>query len=896
MRFPRRFGDQCAALELALRTVERNGRDVSLRAPAGWTTARLDAWLDWAAALLLPGGVDTAAHAYAERLGNTGDEIGLFSDAGEAIRFRDEIEASLLLGLAAPADPPEGAPTLIDASNPQGAAELAEAKARLRGARAALAAGARLSGLLADVAASVSNCDGPPVACADPAQNPRLARTARLAREAGASDAMILDQIALAQAGHAQTGLAYAASPAPPLPRPPLQTLLAAPGGGAVAVAYAWEAGAHVTLAASATGAAHMAAAAAAPGAVVNAYAFLTDRGFDVEGFAAAVRLWTVALELEGCSSGPVRPDGAPLALGLAGLAELLVAQGRPFDSDEGRAQAGAVAGLAAAVAGLASTEMAGRLAPCLGFRAARRIELARIRQMKAALGDRDAVATAARRALDELADRASVQGLRNLQRLDLRHDPVTALRLGGLSTGASPWGGPSAWSETADGEVVAVVAEPALRAAGPLSLDPTALRRKVLGSRTLDGDAAVNRAALAAAGFTELEIGHAEAVIPTARRLADAFSPSVLGEGFVQDVLGAAGGGVIDVLRLAGFDAAQVAEAEQDILGSADLGGLPEPVRQVLAGGTAIGAPGRARMAAALGGFACALVCAELSLDAGEGPQASALVVEQAFESGAGAVRLRRPQAATRTLVLPPEPEVRPPPPQERVVEKIVEVDRARSRRRLPDRRKGYIQKASVGGHKVYLHTGEYEDGELGEVFIDMHKEGAAFRSVMNNFAIAISIGLQYGVPLDEFVDAFVFTRFEPAGAVTGNDTVRSATSILDYIFRELGVSYLDRQDLASGDDQGLDLEGLGRGSADGPGPEGHGPPEPMPAAHFISKGFSRGAAPDNLLFLPSRSTGGARSGGDRDICPACGDVALSYRGARRVCQSCGEAPGEVG
>jgi ribonucleoside-diphosphate reductase alpha chain len=107
--------------------------------------------------------------------------------------------------------------------------------------------------------------------------------------------------------------------------------------------------------------------------------------------------------------------------------------------------------------------------------------------------------------------------------------------------------------------------------------------------------------------------------------------------------------------------------------------------------------------------------------------------------------------------------------------------------RRRLPERRKGYIQKSIVGGHKVYLHTGEYDDGELGEIFIDLHKEGAAFRSLMNNFAISISIGLQYGVPLEEYVDAFLFTRFEPAGEVKGNETIRHATSILDYIFREL-------------------------------------------------------------------------------------------------------------
>src|SRR6201999_3915728 len=157
-------------------------------------------------------------------------------------------------------------------------------------------------------------------------------------------------------------------------------------------------------------------------------------------------------------------------------------------------------------------------------------------------------------------------------------------------------------------------------------------------------------------------------------------------------------------------------------------------------------------------------------------------------------------------TLPAAPEPAPRPAreaPPQAptaepKLIERVIEVERARSRRKLPERRKGYIQKAAVGGHKVYLHTGEYDDGELGEIFIDMHKEGAAFRSLMNNFAIAISIGLQYGVPLDEFVDAFVYTRFEPAGAVTGNDSIRSATSILDYVFRELAVSYLGRHDLA--------------------------------------------------------------------------------------------------
>ena len=119
-------------------------------------------------------------------------------------------------------------------------------------------------------------------------------------------------------------------------------------------------------------------------------------------------------------------------------------------------------------------------------------------------------------------------------------------------------------------------------------------------------------------------------------------------------------------------------------------------------------------------------------------------------------------------------------------------------SRLKMPDRRKGYIQKASIGEHKIYLHTGEYDDGKIGEIFIDTNKEGELVKSLMNNFAIAISLGLQYGVPLDEFVDAFIETKFEPSGKIEGNDRILSATSILDYVFRELAISYLGREELA--------------------------------------------------------------------------------------------------
>ena len=181
------------------------------------------------------------------------------------------------------------------------------------------------------------------------------------------------------------------------------------------------------------------------------------------------------------------------------------------------------------------------------------------------------------------------------------------------------------------------------------------------------------------------------------------------------------------------------------------------------------------------------------------------------------------------------------------RIVEKIVErVVEVRKREKLPNRRKGYTQKAVVGGHKVYLRSGEFDDGTLGEIFIDMHKEGAAFRAMMNNFAIAISLGLQYGVPLDEFVEAFTFTKFEPAGIVMGNDAIKNATSILDYVFRELAVSYLDRHDLSHVDTSDFATTALGKGVKDG-------------KAEVVSRGLMRGS---KLQVVDKKSVGDEPSG----------------------------------
>jgi ribonucleoside-diphosphate reductase alpha chain len=232
------------------------------------------------------------------------------------------------------------------------------------------------------------------------------------------------------------------------------------------------------------------------------------------------------------------------------------------------------------------------------------------------------------------------------------------------------------------------------------------------------------------------------------------------------------------------------------------------------------------------------------------------------------------------------------------------------------------------VGGHKVYLRTGEYEDGKLAEVFIDMHKEGSAFRSLMNNFAIAISIGLQYGVPLEEFVEAFTFTRFEPAGMVEGNDTIKMATSIIDYLFRELAISYLGRNDLAHVQPADLDPDTVGKGHD-----EGNLPKDGSVAVREVSlqlaeiqRGVSSGFVRNKLKVFQGgvQSTGFAGNaavaisteiersqphaqGGSRlekirearlkgyegDSCGECGNFTLVRNGTCLKCDTCGGTSG---
>ena len=216
--------------------------------------------------------------------------------------------------------------------------------------------------------------------------------------------------------------------------------------------------------------------------------------------------------------------------------------------------------------------------------------------------------------------------------------------------------------------------------------------------------------------------------------------------------------------------------------------------------------------------------------------------------------------------------------------------LDQNIKRNKLPDRRKGYTQKASINNHKVYLRTGEYMDGSLGEIFIDMHKEGAAFRSLMNNFAIAVSIGLQYGVPLEEFVEAFTFTKFEPSGEVKGNTEIKFSTSILDYIFKELAISYLGRDDL-SNQSSNQTTELLPKQD----GKDNKKKDAEIVLKNFTSKGYIRKNVYDGNLTLISNKSGKEETDKIKQIqkfegdpCDRCGNFTMYKEENQIKCLTC--------
>ncbi len=785
----RRFPLPAATAPCVEREVERAGGMVAVLAPMNWSTARLEAWMDWAGCE----GGDLVA-GIEDRLREVGVEASVAADLAAAA-------GAGLIAFGTPAT----VTGLVDGRTVEGRAAIRQHLADAAAARLASGALAAMTGALAGVAEAVLRCQGPAADCGDPLRNPALARAAWAARRAGAADADIARAIdgevptppppAVVETAPLLVRLDRAAAEAP--------DALFAPGLLNDDLVAVFEDQPSVS-----TGPTSVALD-------LEAWS-LTWADRDTEIAAAA--------ELVGAASEALVPPGGRLTLQLCGLVarSLRAPSQDPAGDDVGRL----VATIVEAVHGCG-------------------------------------------RSVDLFGD-----------------DPEAALRLG-----------LGAWTEidvfeTGDGEVGRRL-HPAL-AAALARHDPglvEAAERRLFGRRTLAEAPGLDHAALRRAGFTDVELQAVEAGLDRVGTLEAAFAEPFLDPGFARDVLGLEPGSE-PLLPQLGFSAEAIAAAEIHALGCASLAGwkeAPAALRPLLDAPATV----EARLEQVWADRSDAPDLRAVSLPwRATVTDAARRLVEAAAEGRAG-LRLARaaPPAAFSLDLRPVEDtaprraEAPPPPAEPRVVERVVEKERAR--RKLPDRRKGYIQKAAVGGHKVYVHTGEYEDGELGEIFIDMHKEGAAFRSLMNNFAISVSIGLQYGVPLDEFVDAFTHTRFEPSGRVTGNDSIRSATSILDYIFRELGVSYLGRDDLADGAEGG-DRDGLV------PAEDA----EAVPAASLISKGFARGAAPDNLVVLPFGKAredrkAGAMAEAAEAPCPACGGLAVRNQGGTPVCDTCGASPG---
>ncbi|MDV7338573.1 vitamin B12-dependent ribonucleotide reductase [Terasakiella sp. A23] len=730
--------------------------------------------------------------------------------------------------------------------------------------------------------------------------------------------------------------------------------------------------------------------------ASLNLLQFTKEDGtFDVAAFSHAVRIWTVTLEIAVLMAqfpskeiAQLSYDYRTLGLGYANIGGLLMAAGLPYDSAEGRALCGSITALMTGEAYATSAEMAKELGAFPGYKNNADHMLRIIRNhRRAAQGLKDdyeglsvlpvpldaancpegELIEAARKSWDRALELGQENGFRNAQVSVIAPTGTIGLVMDCDTTGIEPDFALVKFKKLAGGgyfKIINRIVPQALIKLGYSEEQANNMIRYAVGHGTLKGSNAITHDQLRAKGFDDATIETLEKSLGDAFDIKFAFNKYSLGEDFCVKTLGLDAKKMddpnFDMLAELGFSKADIENANTYVCGSMTLEGAPHLKDEHLPvfdcanpcgrkGKRFLSVESHIRMMAAAQSFISGAIsktinmannatvkdCKEayqLSWNLGlkanalyrdgsklsQPLQAQVLDDDEAEESLADAVA-DQPTAKQAEIVA------------ERIIERVVA-----KRRKLPNRRKGYTQKASVGGHKVYLRTGEYEDGQLGELFIDMHKEGAAFRSLMNNFAIAISLGLQYGVPLDEFVEAFTFTRFEPSGMVEGNDTIKMASSVLDYIFRELAVSYMDRNDLAHIKPEDLHHDAVGNGEQQSELPQEDKEKANQMIERVASQGYMRGRF---LVFKGENgesgsegSTGGAVSGaassgtndlaaaasidGEPDIftetdqkleqirearmkgyegdaCPECGNFTLVRNGTCLKCVTCGSTSG---
>jgi ribonucleoside-diphosphate reductase alpha chain len=697
---------------------------------------------------------------------------------------------------------------------------------------------------------------------------------------------------------------------------------------------------------------------------------------FDAASFRHASRLWTLVLEISvymaQFPSVPVAQrsyDYRTLGLGYANMGSLLMVQGLPYDSLEGRNQCAAISALMHAAAYAMSAEIAGEVGPFPRFAANREDMLRVIRNHRRAAYNAPreeyeglsitpvgidpaycppALVEAARRESDYMAEMGEAYGFRNAQVTCIAPTGTIGLVMDCDTTGVEPDFALVKFKKLAGGgyfKIINASIPPALTRLGYSPRQVEDIVRYCRGAGNLTGCPHINRSSLQARGFPVEVLDRIEASLPGTFELPFAFNRWTVGDDVITGKLGIAAEQLdrpgFDLLTALGFSRKQLDEANAWVCGTMTIEGAPHlraehlPVfdcanRCGKLGQRYLSAESHIRMMAAAQPFVSGAISKTINMPHGANIEdvKKAYLLSWQLMLKANALyrdgsKLSQPLNSVADApdleveAAPPADEGKPSP--QKIAEKIVYRYLAH-RRRLPDRRAGYTQKARIGNHKIYLRTGEYQDGSLGEIFLDMHKEGAAFRSMTNCFAIAISLGLQHGVPLEEYVDAFVFTRFEPNGMVQGNPHIKMTTSIIDYIFRELAITYLDRHDLAQVNPEDLRGDALHRDgdedlpefeseevvservvepqapqrqSSFAPPRSGHVRPLPEPTAakangngHANGNGATAIATPDKIKIARLK-------GYEGDPCSECGQLTLVRSGACMKCDTCGSTSG---
>ncbi len=684
---------------------------------------------------------------------------------------------------------------------------------------------------------------------------------------------------------------------------------------------------------------------------------------FDVDSFRHATRLWTLILEISvymaqfpSVTVAQKSYDFRTLGLGYANMGALLMVQGLPYDSPEGRAQCGAISALMHAASYATSAEIAAGVGPFPRFQHNRDAMLRVVRNHRRAaynvppeeyegltippvgIDDKycpDYLLKAARAESDRMVELGEKHGYRNAQVSCIAPTGTIALVMDCDTTGVEPDFALVKFKKLAGGgyfKIINASTPPALERLGYTPRQIEDVVRYCRGTGTLHGCPHVNRASLKAKGFTDEILKRVEGLLPGAFDLSFVFNRWTIGDDFLRERLGLAQEQLeapgFDVLIAFGFSRAQVNEANAYVCGSMTIEGAPHlkpehyPVFDCANkcgrfGQRFLSAEAHIRMMAAAQPFVSGAISKTINMphEATIEDVKNAYLLSWQLMLKANALyrdgsKLSQPLNTVIDAVEPEAAAEETKAEPVRIAERIVHRYIAR-RRRLPDRRAGYTQKARIGNHKIYLRTGEYVDGQLGEIFVDMHKEGAAFRSMTNCFAIAISLGLQHGVPLDEFVDAFVFTRFEPNGMVQGNPHIKMTTSIIDYIFRELAITYLGRHDLAHVEEEDLRGDALHREEGE---PEFVGEEvvserifEPKPVAKAFAtprsehlhplpengNGHKTAVKPAGLSTREEKVRLARLKGYEGDPCGECGQLTLVRNGACLKCDTCGATTG---